>query len=214
MHIILLGPPGAGKGTQASFLMRHCNIVKLSTGDMLRAAASSGTDLGNKLKATMASGALVDDALMVSLIKERISQEDCNNGFILDGFPRTVKQAEALDTMLDKEQKTIDHVIELKVIDDVLVSRVSGRFTCAHCGEGYHEEFKRPKVNGICDECGHSEFSRRDDDNAQTVAKRLLSYHEQTAPLLPYYHKTGKLRSIDGMQNLRDVTADIMKLVS
>ncbi len=214
MHIILLGPPGAGKGTQASFLMRHCNIVKLSTGDMLRAAASSGTELGNKLKEIMASGALVDDALMVSLIKERISKEDCQNGFILDGFPRTVKQAEALDVMLSEEKKTIDHVIELKVIDDILVKRVSGRFTCASCGEGYHDEFKRPAKDNICDICGSTEFTRREDDNAKTVSKRLKSYHEQTAPLLPYYARTGKLRSIDGMQNLQDVTKDIMHLVS
>jgi adenylate kinase len=214
MHIILLGPPGAGKGTQASFLMRHCNIVKLSTGDMLRAASSSGTALGNKLKDIMVSGALVDDALMVSLIKERISKADCVNGFILDGFPRTVKQAEALDAMLNDVGKDIDHVIELKVVDDILVRRVSGRFTCNSCTEGYHTEFKPTKVNGVCDICGGTDFSRRDDDNADTVAKRLAAYHEQTAPLLPYYNSTGKLRSIDGMKDLHHVMQDIMLLLS
>ncbi len=213
MHLILLGPPGAGKGTQASFLMREYQLAKLSTGDMLRAAASSGSELGNHLKEVMASGSLVEDSLMIDLIRERISQPDCDSGFILDGFPRTSAQAEALDGMLKEEQRELDYVIELKVDDESLISRISGLYACAACGEGYHDDFKKPLKDGVCDICNSTEFSRREDDRADTVAKRLESYHAQTAPLLPYYQEQGVLRSVDGMAQMDDVTQEIAALI-
>lgn len=213
MHLILLGPPGAGKGTQASFLMREYMLAKLSTGDMLRAAASSGSELGNNLKEVMASGALVDDSLMIDLIRERIAQPDCDSGFILDGFPRTSAQAEALDVMLQQEQRSLDYVIELKVDDNALIERISGRFACAACGEGYHDSYKQPKHENVCDICQSTEFSRREDDRADTVAKRLESYHQQTTPLLPYYKEKGVLRSIDGMAGMDEVTQNIAELI-
>jgi adenylate kinase len=214
MKLILLGPPGAGKGTQASYLQNQFSIAKLSTGDMLRAAVASGSELGRKAKDIMASGNLVPDDLVISLISDRIKEKDCVNGFILDGFPRTLGQAEALDNMLKKEGKKLDYVIELKVDDKELTERIAGRFSCSSCGTGYHDSFKPTKSSGVCDECGGKEFIRRPDDNVQTVASRLEVYHKQTAPLLPYYRAQGVLKSVDGMAEIGEVTHQIDEILN
>lgn len=213
MRVILLGPPGAGKGTQADLLFQDFGLQKLSTGDILRAAVAAGSPLGKQLKSIMDQGALVPDDIMVDIIRERISQPDCARGFTLDGFPRTVPQAEALDEMLKKVGKGLSNVIELKVQDEILVKRISGRFSCAKCGAGYHDEFKPLAKSGACDLCGSAEFSRRSDDNAETVAKRLESYHRQTAPLLPYYANKGLLQSVDGMAAMDEVARQISRLL-
>ncbi len=209
MNLILLGPPGAGKGTQAKRIEEARGLVQLSTGDMLRAAVAAGTDVGNKAKAVMEAGELVSDDIVIGIISERIDEPDCENGFILDGFPRTVAQAEALDKLLAEKDKTLDIVIEMQVEDDPLVGRITGRFTCAKCGEGYHDEFKKPARDGICDKCGGTEMTRRADDNEETVRSRLAAYHEQTAPLIDYYGKKGVLKSIDGMKAIDEVTSQI-----
>lgn len=209
MRLILLGPPGAGKGTQAQRLADSAGIVQLSTGDMLRAAVAAGTEIGKQAKAVMEAGELVSDEIVVGIISDRIDEPDCANGFILDGFPRTVAQAEALDTMLSEKGLKLDAVVEMQVDDGVLVDRVSGRYTCAKCGAGYHDRNLQPKVDGVCDRCGSTEFSRRADDNAETVSARLAAYHEQTAPLLPYYEARGVLKSIDGMAAIDSVTEQL-----
>lgn len=213
MKLILLGPPGAGKGTQAQYLHDKYGLRKLSTGDMLRAAVAQGTEVGKKAKDIMEAGKLVPDDIMIGLIRDRVCQADCEAGFILDGFPRTEAQAEALDDMLSEECKDLDYVIELKVDDAKLVERIAGRFSCAKCGEGYHDSFKQPKAEGVCDRCGSTEFSRRADDNAETVAKRLEAYHAQTAPILPYYKEKGLLTSVDGMADIEAVTTQIDAIV-
>jgi adenylate kinase len=213
MNLILFGPPGAGKGTQADFLSKKYSMAKLSTGDMLRAEAKSEGLRAETLRAIMSSGQLVPDGMIIDMIRDRIKDADCKNGFILDGFPRTLAQAKALDEMLVAEQKKLDVVIELKVNDAAMVARVSGRYACAKCGAGYHDSFKQPKTAGKCDQCGSAEFSRRDDDKAETVAKRLEAYHKQTAPLLPYYREKGVLATVDGMADIAEVTAQIDKLV-
>ena len=209
MNLILLGPPGAGKGTQAQKLQDKFGLVQLSTGDMLRAAVAAGTEVGKKAKEVMEAGGLVSDDIVVGIIADRIDEPDCKDGFILDGFPRNVAQAEALDKMLAEKGLKMDHVIEMKVVDDILVGRVTGRFTCGNCGEGYHDEFKKPVEEGKCDKCGSSEFKRRADDNAETVRSRLEAYHEQTAPLLPYYGDRGVLKSVDGMADINVVTQSL-----
>ena len=209
MNLILLGPPGAGKGTQARRLEDTRGLVQLSTGDMLRAMVAEGGPLGQQAKEIMAAGKLMPDDLMVQMIGERISKPDVKNGFILDGFPRTVAQAEALDSMLADKGLKLDHVIEMKVVDDILVERITGRYTCAKCGKGYHDIFEKPKVEGVCDACGGTEFKRRADDNADTVKTRLAQYHEQTAPILPYYQSRGVLKTVDGMAEIDDVTKQI-----
>jgi len=213
MNLILLGPPGAGKGTQASRLEADYGLRQLSTGDMLRAAVASGSALGQQVKGIMERGELVPDDVIVAMIAERINQADCADGFILDGFPRTVPQAEALDRMLDERGLKLDHVIELQVDDKALVDRVSGRFTCTGCGAGYHDTNKTPVNTGVCDGCGGTEFSRRDDDNAETVGKRLKAYHDQTAPLLPYYQGRGNLQSVDGMAAIEAVAGAIDRII-
>jgi adenylate kinase len=214
MNIILLGPPGAGKGTQAKRIEEKKGLIQLSTGDMLRAAVKAGTEIGKKAKEVMERGELVSDDIVIGIISDRIDEDDCKNGFILDGFPRTVAQAEALDKLLEEKGKTLDVVIEMQVEDEPLVKRITGRFTCGDCGEGYHDEFKQPQKEGVCDKCGGSNFTRRADDNEETVRSRLAAYHEQTAPLVDYYKKTGKLKSIDGMAGIDEVTAQMMDVLS
>lgn len=209
MNIILLGPPGAGKGTQAKRLEDSHGMVQLSTGDMLRAEVQSGSALGQEAKSVMESGALVSDELVIGIISSRIDQPDCKNGFILDGFPRTVAQAEALDTMLQEKGMALDVVVEMEVNDAVLTDRVTGRYTCAKCGQGYHDSFQKPAKDGVCDKCGSTEFKRRADDNAETVTSRLSAYHAQTAPILPYYRDKGVLKSVDGMADIDEVTRQI-----
>ncbi|MBM3644589.1 MAG: adenylate kinase [Alphaproteobacteria bacterium] len=213
MKIILLGPPGAGKGTQAQRLQQERGMVQLSTGDMLRAAVASGSDLGVKAKAIMERGDLVPDALMVGLIEQRIAQPDCAKGFILDGFPRTTAQAEALDRMLAAMGVKLDRVIEMEVDEAALTERIVGRFSCAKCGAGYHDKFKQPAKRGVCDSCGHTEFSRRKDDNAETVKTRMAAYRAQTEPLLPYYRAKGVLRGVDGMAEMGEVYRQIVRIL-
>lgn len=214
MKLILLGPPGAGKGTQAQRLVDRRGLVQLSTGDMLRAAVKAGTPLGRKVQPVMERGELVSDDLVVGIVAERIGQPDCAKGFILDGFPRTTAQAEALDRMLAERRARLDRVVEMKVDDAALVERISGRFTCAKCGAGYHDKFKRPRVEGRCDVCGGSEFNRRADDNAETVKTRLKAYHRDTAPLLDYYRRQGVLVRVDGMAAIDEVTRQIDEVLA
>ena len=214
MNIILLGPPGAGNGTQAQRLQSDLGMVQLSTGDMLRAAVASGSDLGRKAKNIMDKGQLVPDDLMVGLIENRIEQPDCAKGFILDGFPRTEAQAEALDRMLGKSGKKLDRVIEMEVDEKALTERIVGRFTCAKCGAGYHDRFKRPKVEGVCDVCGSREFTRRKDDNAETMKTRMAAYRAQTEPLLPYYDSRKVLRKVDGMAAMDEVYRQIRAVLA
>ena len=209
MNVILLGPPGAGKGTQAKRLEEGHGLIQLSTGDMLRAAVASDSELGRKAKAVMDAGQLMPDDLMILMIGDRIEQPDCKNGFILDGFPRTTGQAGALDRMLEEKGLRLDSVIELKVDEEALVERITGRFSCATCGSGYHDSFQQPKVAGICDVCGGTEFKRRADDNETTVRTRLEAYQAQTLPILPYYEQKGILIAIDGMSDIDEVTRQI-----
>ena len=214
MKIILLGPPGAGKGTQAKRLEEARGLIQLSTGDMLRAAVKAGTPVGLKAKAVMAEGKLVSDEIVIDIIRDRIQQPDCANGFILDGFPRTVPQAEALDKMLTEFGAKLDSVIEMVVDEAVMVERVAGRYTCGKCGQGYHDSFKKPSKAGVCDICGGTEFIRREDDRAETMQKRLAEFHAQTAPILPYYKSRGILRHVDGMAAIDDVTRQIEAILA
>jgi adenylate kinase len=214
LNIILLGPPGAGKGTQAKRLEEARGLVQLSTGDMLRAERASGSELGRKVQAIMDKGHLVSDDIMIAMIEKRIGAPDCHKGFILDGFPRTVPQAEALDAMLARRRLKLDYIIELAVDEAALVDRISGRFSCVKCGASYHDRNKRPKVEGVCDVCGSKDFVRRADDNAETVKARLAAYHAQTAPILPYYRAKGILRQVDGMAEIAEVTRQIEAILA
>jgi adenylate kinase len=209
MKLILLGPPGAGKGTQAKRLEESRGLKQVSTGDMLRAAVQAGTPLGLEADRIMKAGKLVPDGIMIDMIAERIDQPDCRRGVILDGFPRTVRQAEALDAMLANRSQGLDAVIEMVVDDAVLVERIAGRYSCAKCGAVYHDKTQQPKAPGICDVCGSKEFKRRPDDNPQTVQARLQEYYQQTAPIVPYYKEKGLLRQVDGMAEVDAVTRQI-----
>jgi len=209
MNIILLGPPGAGKGTQAQSLVAERGMVQLSTGDMLRAAVKAGTPIGLKAKAVMEAGELVSDEIVSGIIGEALDELQPGTGVIFDGYPRTAPQAESLDALLADRGRKLDHVIELEVDEDALVERVEGRFTCANCGEGYHDKFKLPKVAGTCDVCGHHEFKRRPDDNAETVRTRMAEYRAKTAPILPFYDAKGLVRKADGMADIAEVGAQI-----
>jgi len=214
MNIILLGPPGSGKGTQAKQIEQTHGVVQLSTGDMLRAATDSDTEFGRRVKAIMDSGQLVPDDIIVEMIDRRIVQPDCRKGFILDGFPRNVLQAEALDAMLAAHGLKLDHVILLDVDEAALIGRLSGRFSCNQCGASYHERHKRPRREGICDVCGSTEFVCRADDRPEAVKARFEVYRRQTAPILPYYRDRGLLRCIDGMADIDEVTREIEKVLA
>lgn len=208
LNIILLGPPGAGKGTQASRLENERGMVQLSTGDMLRAAVKAGTPVGLQAKAVMEAGELVSDAIVSGIIGESLDALG-DKGAIFDGYPRTAAQAESLDSLLAERGRTLDHVIELMVDEDALVARITGRFTCAKCGEGYHDSFKQPTVEGVCDVCGSTEFKRRPDDTEETVRTRMAEYRAKTAPILPIYEARGLVQRVDGMADIAEVTAAI-----
>lgn len=210
MNIILLGPPGAGKGTQAKILVESRGMVQLSTGDMLRAARSSGTEMGKLVAGVMDRGELVTDEIVIGLIEEQLTGNKDGSGFIFDGFPRTLAQADALDELLDKVGQKLDAVIEMRVDDAALVRRITGRFACSNCGEGYHEDVKKPAKEGVCDVCGQSgTFTKRADDNEEALRTRLLAYYKDTSPLIGYYYAKGKLQTIDGLASIEAVTASI-----
>ncbi|MBK6491934.1 MAG: adenylate kinase [Sphingomonadales bacterium] len=209
MNIILLGPPGAGKGTQASRLVDERGMIQLSTGDMLRAAVKAGTPTGLKAKAVMEAGELVSDEIVSGIIGEALDDLKPETGVIFDGYPRTAAQAASLDVILSDRKRTLDHVIELEVDEDALVERITGRFTCAKCNEGYHDKFKQPKAAGVCDVCGSAEFKRRPDDNEETVRTRMTEYRAKTAPILPIYEARGLVRRVDGMADIEHVTQAI-----
>jgi adenylate kinase len=213
MDLILLGPPGAGKGTQAQRLAAQHGLLQLSTGDMLRAAVKAGTEVGKRAKAIMDAGNLVPDEVVIGIISDRLDQADTKNGVILDGFPRTLQQAAALDRLLSEKKRRLAVVIELKVDDAKLIERLAGRFTCAKCGAGYHDRFKPTKVKGVCDVCQSTEFKRRPDDNAETVGNRLMVYYRETSPLTGYYFCKGNLRTVDGMGAIDDIGAAIERVL-
>ncbi len=211
--LILLGPPGAGKGTQARMLEERFGLVQLSTGDLLRAAVAAGTPAGLAAKAVMAAGGLVSDEIVLEILKDRMAEPDVTSGVILDGFPRTAGQAAALDRLLADEDRAVSAAISLEVDDEAMVGRVAGRYTCAGCGEGYHDEFKQPAKAGVCDKCGGSDFKRRADDNAETVRERLKAYHAQTAPLIAHYRKMGVLETVDAMGDIAGIASALGGIV-
>jgi adenylate kinase len=212
--LILLGPPGAGKGTQARLLADHFGLVQLSTGDLLRAAVAAGTEAGRAAKAVMEAGGLVSDEIVLAVLRDRMAEPDTARGIILDGFPRTAGQAAALDVLLARNGEAVTAAISLEVDDAAMIGRISGRFTCAGCGEGYHDDFKRPTTPGVCDKCGGTHFNRRADDNAETVAQRLKAYHAQTAPLIAHYKGLGVLEPVDAMQDIDTVAAAMGAIVA
>jgi len=212
--MILIGPPGAGKGTQASRIENFLSVGNLSTGALLREAIASNSELGQQAKALVEGGSFVPDEVVISLVSARIEEPDCENGFILDGFPRTIAQAEALERVLESRGKKVEAVVEIKTEDDVVVERINGRFACKTCGEGYHRAFKVPTVDGVCDACGGTEFEQRADDSKEKIRTRLKLYHDETAPLLPFYEKRDVLRSVDGTKDLDDVTEQLKEVLS
>jgi adenylate kinase len=214
MNIILLGPPGAGKGTQARILVERNGLVQLSTGDMLRAAKSSGTEIGRRVAEVMARGELVTDDIVIGLIAEQLDGESGRHGLIFDGFPRTLAQADALEALTTAKRKFLDAVIEMRVDDEALIERIAGRFSCASCGEVYHDQAKPTAKDGVCDVCGGTEFVRRADDNAEAVRVRLMAYYRQTAPLIGYYHAKGKLRTVNGLDPIETIASEIKTLLS
>lgn len=209
MNLVMLGAPGAGKGTQAKRLQDIRGMLQLSTGDMLRAAVAAGTKLGQQAGEIMERGELVPDELVIGLISERMDEDEGGAGFILDGFPRTIAQAEALDELLTSRGDGVDRVVVINADDESLVGRITGRYTCAICGEGYHTLFKKPKAEGVCDRCGGTEFKRRKDDTEEVVRERLKAYHAQTEPLVGYYTTQGKVRTVDGMAEISAVQKEI-----
>lgn len=211
--LILLGPPGAGKGTQARMLEERFGLVQLSTGDLLRGAVAAGTEAGRQAKAVMEAGGLVSDAIVLAVLKDRMAAPDVARGVILDGFPRTAAQAEALDALLAATGQRVNAVVSMEVDDQAMIARVAGRFTCATCGEGYHDDFKRPAVAGVCDRCGGTTFKRRADDNAETAGARLAAYHAQTAPLIAYYEGRGVLERVNGMASIPEIACDLASIV-
>jgi len=213
MNIILLGPPGAGKGTQAKMLVEEYQIPQISTGDILRAAVKEGSPLGKEAKACMDKGDLVPDSVVIGIVEERIQQSDCAKGYMLDGFPRTVPQAEALDGMLQNLSSQINHVVSIEVANEELVGRLTGRRTCRECGAGFHVMFDPPKQEGVCDKCG-GELYQRDDDNVETVTSRLQVYESQTLPLIDYYNTQGKIRPIDGVGEIKEIFGRVTQVLS
>lgn len=211
--LILLGPPGAGKGTQAKVLDQQFGLIQLSTGDLLREAVAAGTPAGQAAKSVMESGGLVSDEIVTNILRDRLTEPDCAGGVILDGFPRTIAQANALSTLLASNGTRVHAAISLEVDDDAMVDRISGRYTCEDCGEGYHETFKRPTVDGTCDKCGGDKFRRRADDNPDTVRRRLVAYHAETAPLISFYEQTGALQSLDAMGDINDISNALRQIV-
>jgi len=211
--LILLGPPGAGKGTQARMLEDRFGLVQLSTGDLLRAAVAAGTKAGKAAKAVMEAGELVSDQIVIDILRDRLAEPDCQKGVILDGFPRTTVQAEALDTLLAESGQKINAAVSLEVEDAAMVTRISGRFTCGGCGEGYHDSFKAPAKADTCDKCGSTNMQRRADDNAETVASRLEAYHAQTAPLISYYDGKSVLQKIDAMGQIDEIAQGLASIV-
>lgn len=214
MNLIVLGPPGAGKGTQARRLAEARGLIQLSTGEMLRAAVAEGSNIGMRAQSVMEQGGLVSDEIVIGIVSDRLDQPDVQDGFVLDGFPRTIDQAVILNDLLRDKGMTIDAVVAIEVDDDALVGRITGRYTCAKCDKGYHDEFEKPKIAGVCDSCGATEFTRRADDNEKTVRSRLRAYHELTKPLLAFYGKMGNLRTVDGMATIDDVTKLIGEALS
>ncbi|AFO91011.1 adenylate kinase [Phaeobacter inhibens] len=211
--LILLGPPGAGKGTQARKLEQGFGLVQLSTGDLLRAAVAAGTPAGLAAKAVMEAGELVSDEIVINILRDRLAEPDCAKGVILDGFPRTTVQAEALDRLLAESDQQINAAVSLEVDDAAMVARVAGRYTCGGCGEGYHDQFKQPRVAGTCDACGSTDMTRRADDNAETVTSRLAAYHAQTAPLISYYDGKGVLNRIDATGEINQIATALSAVV-
>jgi adenylate kinase len=214
VNIILLGPPGAGKGTQAQRLVERHGMRQLSTGDMLRAAVKAGTPTGLKAKAVMERGELVSDEIVSGIIGEELDTMGSESGAIFDGYPRTEAQAQALEEILAKRGRTLDHVVELDVNEEALVERITGRFTCATCGKGYHDKFEQPRLPGTCDKCGGTEFKRRPDDNAETVRTRMAEYRAKTAPILPFYEAKGIVSRVDGMADMDAVTESIEAIIT
>ncbi len=214
MILIMLGPPGAGKGTQARRLGQRYDLVTLSTGDMLRAAVKDGTEVGKKARMVMDAGNLVSDEIIIEIVDEAIGKLGPNQGFILDGVPRTTTQADGIAGILERRNLLLDHVIEVRVDDNLLTERITGRFTCAKCGAGYHDKFQRPKQNGVCDACGSTEFSRRSDDTEETAHARLEAYYDDTAPLIDYYDAKSLLRSVDGMVDVDEVTDQLIGILN